>query len=61
MTVRIPGCPDQPLAVLGGQEQYFSCAAGFGGPVLVTSDRPVLASQRVQYFQSFNEVAGFNT
>ena len=26
------------------------------GPVHVTSDQPVLASQRVQYYQTFNEV-----
>jgi len=27
-----------------------------GGPVTITSDQPVLAAQRVQYFSSFNEV-----
>jgi hypothetical protein len=29
-----------------------------GGPVHVTSDQPILASQRVQYNGSFNEIAG---
>jgi len=34
-----------------------SFAAGsLGGPVTITSSQPVLAAQRVQYFQSFNEV-----
>ena len=56
VTVSIPGCADQTGAMLPGNEQYFTCAGGFGGPVKVTSDQPVLASQRVQYFQSFNEV-----
>ncbi len=29
-----------------------------GGPVHITSDQPILASQRVQYNGSFNEIAG---
>ena len=41
-----------------GQEAFFSCGSGLGGPVVVSSNQPVLASQRVQYYQSFNEVPG---
>jgi len=41
-----------------GQETYVTFLPGhIGGPVSVTSDQPVLASQRVQYYSSFNEVA----
>lgn len=59
VTVRIPGCsPQGPSVVHGGSEQYFSCSAGFGGPATVASTQPILASQRVKYFQSFNEVPG---
>jgi len=57
VTVRIPGCGDQSRTVSNsGGEQIFSCPGGFGGPVTVSSNQPVLASQRVQYYQSFNEV-----
>ncbi len=59
VTVTIPGC-SQPFnaAILSKQEQYLNCLSGFGGPVTVTSDTPVLASQRVKYYSSFNEVPG---
>src|SRR5262245_14919646 len=50
-----PGCRSQAMVAPQG-EQIFTCPTGFGGPVIVGSDQPVLASQRVQYFQSFNEV-----
>jgi hypothetical protein len=61
VTVSIPGCSDQAQSVPVGGEQYFTCASGFGGPVKVSSDQPVLASQRVQYYQSFNEVLGLTS
>ncbi len=52
-TVSIPGCGAQQITGSG----HVTCATGFGGPVLVTSTTGVLASQRVKYNQSFNEVA----
>ena len=43
--------------VAAGTEAFISFPPGtIGGPVKVSSTVPVLASQRVQYFQSFNEV-----
>src|SRR5262249_14895803 len=58
VSVAIPGQPgcNPSSTIPGGGEAIFTCASGFGGPVKMTSDQPVLASQRVQYFQSFNEV-----
>ncbi len=56
--VAIPGCAVQTAVLVGGQEAYFTCPGGFGGPVIVTADNAVLASQRVVYYGSFNEVAG---
>jgi hypothetical protein len=57
-SVSIPGGTSINFSVAGGAETYVSFPAGtIGGPVIVTSSQPVLASQRVQYFQSFNEVA----
>lgn len=58
VTISIPGDPACTITgtVDPGAEQHFTCATGIGGPVKVTSDQPVLASQRVQYYQSFNEV-----
>jgi hypothetical protein len=60
VTVDIPGQPacTRTGTIPAGGEEYFTCPTGFGGPVVVTSDQPVLASQRVQYYQSFNEVKG---
>lgn len=53
-----PACsivPTTPNVPAGG-EAFFNCSTGYGGPVVISSDQPVLASQRVQYYQSFNEV-----
>jgi hypothetical protein len=58
VTLTLPGAANiGPFALGAGQETYVNFGAGhIGGPVTVTSTQPVLASQRVQYFQSFNEV-----
>jgi Ni,Fe-hydrogenase III small subunit len=59
VTVNIPGCGPQSATLAPGGERYFGCATGYGGPVTVVSTgTPILASQRVQYYQSFNEVTG---
>ena len=43
--------------VAAGAETYVFFPKGIlGGPVTITSSVPVIAAQRVQYFQSFNEV-----
>jgi len=59
-TVAISGGPSQNFSVAAGQEQFYSFPAGtIGGPitVMVTSGPGVVASQRVEYYQSFNEVS----
>jgi hypothetical protein len=39
-----------------GESGFISFPQGtIGGPVTVTSDQPILVSQRVQYYQSFSE------
>jgi hypothetical protein len=59
VTVSLPGSSPQTVSVRPGAEAYVSFPAGrIGGPVKVSSNQPVLASQRVEYNQSFNEVAG---
>jgi hypothetical protein len=58
-SVTIPGC-SPPSQVIGpGQLGIFGCpfGSGFGGPVVVQSTGAVLASQRVEFFQTFNEAA----
>jgi spore germination protein YaaH len=56
VTVTMPGTAPKSVSVGPGAESYLSFPAGsIGGPVKVTSTQPVLASQRVQYYQSFNE------
>jgi hypothetical protein len=57
VTVGMPGASPITVTVAGGAGAFVSFAAGnIGGPVTITSSQPVLASQRVQYYQSFNEV-----
>jgi spore germination protein YaaH len=57
VTVSLPGATSQGVTVAAGGEVYVTFPAGkIGGPVTVSSTQPVLASQRVQYYQSFNEV-----
>ena len=57
ITVTLPGASAINVPLQAGQETYVSFGHGhIGGPVVVNSDQPVIASQRVQYFQSFNEV-----
>lgn len=56
ITVGLPGAPPVQVTLPSLAETYVTSAPGhIGGPITVTSDQPVLSSQRVQYFQSFNE------
>jgi hypothetical protein len=57
VTASLPGAAPQVVTVAAGAEAYVAFPAGtIGGPVTVSSDQPVLASQRVQYYSTFNEV-----
>src|SRR5207248_688581 len=57
VTVSLSGATAQMLSVAPGAESYATFPQGtIGGPVTITSDQPVLASQRVQFQQTFNEV-----
>ena len=57
VNVTLPGAPTQTATVAPGAEVYVTFPNGIiGGPVTVSSDQPILASQRVQYFSSFNEI-----
>src|SRR5205807_2146391 len=57
VTVSLAGANSQILTVAPGAESYATFPQGtIGGPVAVSSTQPVLASQRVQFNQSFNEV-----
>src|SRR5439155_680573 len=57
VTVSLTGTGSQTATVAGGAETYVNFAQGtIGGPVNISADQPVLASQRVQYFSSFNEI-----
>jgi polyvinyl alcohol dehydrogenase (cytochrome) len=56
VTVSLPGASPQTVIVAAGAESYVNFPGQIGGPVTVTSSQPVLASQRVQFNQTFNEV-----
>ena len=62
ITVTMPGATPINVSLAAAQETYVTFGAGhIGGPVVVSSDQQILASQRVQYYQSFNEVWAMNT
>jgi hypothetical protein len=57
VTVSLPGASPVTVTVAAGVEAFVSFPFGsMGGPVTITASQPVLASQRIQYYQSFNEV-----
>jgi hypothetical protein len=56
VTVALPGATSKVVTVAGGAQTYVNFPGSLGGPVSVTSTQPVLASQRVQYYQTFNEI-----
>src|SRR5207302_1464768 len=57
VTVSLPGASPQSLTVGAGGGAYVTFPRGtIGGPVTVTSTQPVIASQRVQFNSTFNEV-----
>ena len=58
VTVSVPGGAPQVVTVPGGGGVYVSFPGIIGGPAKVTVNNgpAVLASQRVQYFQTFNEI-----
>ena len=57
VTISLPGASPIVVTANPGVEIYVAFAAGaIGGPVAIISTQPILAAQRVQYYQSFNEV-----
>jgi outer membrane protein assembly factor BamB len=56
VTVSLPGATSQMVSVGAGAETYVNFPGNLGGPVTVSSTQPVLASQRVQFYQTFNEI-----
>ena len=61
-TIALGGsCGTGSFSLAAHTENYYSCPTGQGGPVTITSTNavPIIASQRVKFYQSFNEVAAF--
>jgi hypothetical protein len=56
VTVTLFGVTPKVVTVAGGAQTYVNFPGSLGGPVTVSSTQPVLASQRVQYYQTFNEI-----
>ena len=54
----LPGCSYSGDTIPALEERYYGCATGLGGPVVVEASAHVIASQRVQYGATFNEVPG---
>ncbi|GAC1657631.1 MAG: hypothetical protein NVS9B1_15900 [Candidatus Dormibacteraceae bacterium] len=61
LTPADPNCIQTNVFIASHAALHFNCATGFGGPVLITSTQPIIASQRVDYYSSFNEVLGLPT
>ena len=57
VTVTIPGARAINVSLAAGAETPVGFGKGrIGGPVVINSDQQIVASQRVQYYQTFNEV-----
>ena len=56
VSVSLPGATLQTVSLAAGAETYLNFPGKIGGPVTVSSDQPVLASQRVQFYSSFDEI-----
>jgi hypothetical protein len=58
VTVQVHGyATAMTLAIAGGGEVYTTFPAGtIGGPVYISTDNPIIAAQRIQYYQTFNEI-----
>jgi hypothetical protein len=56
VTVSLGGVPKQTVSVGARGEAVVNLGAVIGGPVTITSNIPVISSQRTVYNQSFNEV-----
>jgi hypothetical protein len=57
VTVSLPGAIPKVAMVAAGGEGYVNFPQGtIGGPITISATVAVLASQRVQYYSSFNEV-----
>jgi phosphatidylinositol-3-phosphatase len=57
VTISLPGAAPLTINLASGADSYASFPAGtIGGPVTVTSNQPVLASERITYFSSFTEI-----
>jgi cysteine-rich secretory family protein len=58
VTISLAGAASLHLGVPAGAARYASFPRGtIGGPVTLSSDQPVLATQRVLYGNSFSEIA----
>ena len=55
VTVSLGGA-SKVVSLAASAQTYVNFPGTLGGPVSVTSTAPVLASQRVQYYQTFNEI-----
>jgi hypothetical protein len=56
VTVSLPGSAPQTVAIDPGLGSHLDFGSAYGGAVTITSDQPVLVSQRVQSYNSFSEV-----
>jgi len=58
VTVTIAGTSYGPYLVPAGGAYYISCPGVCKGPVIVESDLPIMASQRIVGWNSFEETLG---
>src|SRR5439155_22884263 len=57
VTVTMPGAAGINVVIPAGAQTHVTFGHGhIGGPVVVNADQQVIASQRVQFQQTFNEV-----
>jgi hypothetical protein len=58
ITVKIGGIERGTLTLPPGQANYVAYQGTINGPVLITSDIPIMTTQRILGWSSFEEILG---
>ena len=55
--ISVPGASSLPVSLAPGAGTYVNFPGVLGGPVTISSSQPILASERIQFYNSFHEMS----